>query len=114
MSLGDIDDTSSSYQRCNGSIRVYYRTTTISAHLLPCNISPMSMWLTLKPPREKPKEPRVSVVAATPTRVPVAEGISMSATAEAMKPKGRRMDERVGESGGVDSLGRVRCRGCRA
>ena len=46
----------------------------------------MSMWLTLNPPLEKPREPNVRVVAATPTKMPEAAGIIISDTAEAMNP----------------------------
>ncbi len=48
----------------------------------------MSMWLTEKPPREKPSAPNVSVVTATPLITPEADGIVISATAEQMNPVG--------------------------
>lgn len=44
------------------------------------------MWLTLKPPLEKPRQPRVRVVATRPWKVPEANGISIRAPAEVMKP----------------------------
>lgn len=52
----------------------------------PAYLGAMSMWLTLKPPREKPSVPIVRLVAATPDGTPRASGIASSAPIAASMP----------------------------
>ena len=54
-----------------------------------CSLHPLfiSTQLTENPPLENPSAPSVSVVAATPLRIPEAAGIIIRAMADAMKPE---------------------------
>jgi hypothetical protein len=47
---------------------------------MPAYFGAMSMWFTLKPPRDSPSVPIVSVVASTPLIMPEASGIDITAT----------------------------------
>jgi hypothetical protein len=65
----------------------------------PAYLGAMSMWFTLKPPRENPSAASVSVVSATPEGTPVADGMTASAAADATMPAG-------GRGGGFGGVGR--------